>query len=87
MSYLSEVSVNDKVFNQSNMLNETDVDGNPVNYWYQLGYDNGYTDIFYTQTSTDPYGGETVTQDWCWVDENGVQVAYSEGIELGDIGG
>ena len=51
---------------------------NPVNQWYQLGYDNGYTDIFYTQTSTTPYGGETVSQDWCWVDENGVQVAHSD---------
>ena len=59
-------------------LNETDVDGNPVNQWYQLGYDNGYTDIFYTQTSTDPYGVQTVTQDWCWVDENGVQIAHSD---------
>tara|TARA_B110000977_G_scaffold192733_1_gene266641 strand:+ start:198 stop:1388 length:1191 start_codon:yes stop_codon:yes gene_type:complete len=59
-------------------LNETDELGNPVNQWYQLGYENGYTDVFYTQTSTDPYGGETVTQDWCWVDENGVQVAHSD---------
>ena len=67
-------------------LNETEMldDGNggqfenPVNQWYQLGYDNGYTDIFYTQTSTTPYGGNTVTQDWCWVDENGVQVAHSD---------
>jgi len=67
-------------------LNETEMldDGNggqfesPVNQWYSLGYDNGYTDIFYTQTSTDPYGGETVTQDWCSVDENGVQVAHSD---------
>jgi hypothetical protein len=67
-------------------LNETEMldDGNggqfesPVNQWYKLGYDNGYTDIFYTQTSTDPYGGQTVTQDWCWVDENGVQVAHSD---------
>ena len=59
-------------------LNETDEFGNPVNQWYQLGYENGYTDIFYTQTSTDPYGGETVTQDWCWIDENGVQVAHSD---------
>jgi hypothetical protein len=67
-------------------LNETEMldDGNggqfenPVNQWYQLGHDNGYTDIFYTQTSTTPYGGNTVTQDWCWVDENGVQVAHSD---------
>jgi len=67
-------------------LNETEIvtdgQGNefevPVNQWYQLGRDNGYTDIFYTQTSISPYGGETVTQDWCWVDENGVQVAHSD---------
>jgi len=63
-------------------LNEetTDEFGNtfPTNQWYQLGRDNGYVDIFYTQTSTTPYGGETVTQDWCWVDENGVQVAHSD---------
>jgi len=64
-------------------LNETTVDefGNefPTNQWYQLGYENGYTDIFYTQTSTDYNTGEEVTtQDWCWVDENGVQVAHSD---------
>ena len=55
-------------------LNETDADGNPVNQWYQLGYNNGYDDIFYT--STDENGN--VTQDWCWVDEDGVQVAHSD---------
>tara|TARA_Y100000385_G_scaffold198018_1_gene204975 strand:+ start:37 stop:1230 length:1194 start_codon:yes stop_codon:yes gene_type:complete len=55
-------------------LNETDEFGNPVNQWYQLGYDNGYTDVFYT--STDANGN--VTQDWCWIDENGVQVAHSD---------
>ena len=66
--------------NETEMV--TDEQGNefevPINQWYQLGRDNGYTDIFYTQTSTTPYGGETVTQDWCWVDENGVQVAHSD---------
>jgi hypothetical protein len=55
-------------------LNETDEFGNPVNYWYTLGYENGYTDVFYT--STDANGN--VTQDWCWIDENGVQVAHSD---------
>ena len=55
-------------------LNETDENGNPVNQWYELGYDNGYDDIFYT--STDENGN--ITQDWCWVDENGVQVAHSD---------
>ena len=67
-------------------LNETEMldDGNggqfenPVNQWYTLGYENGYTDIFYTQTNDNPYGGTTVSQDWCWIDENGVQVAHSD---------
>ena len=59
-------------------LNETDEFGNPINQWYGLGYEYGYEDIFYTQTSTDPYGGETVTQDWCWIDADGNQVAHSD---------
>ena len=59
-------------------LNETDEFGNPVNQWYGLGYEYGYEDIFYTQTSTDAYGGETVTQDWCWIDADGNQVAHSD---------
>ena len=60
-------------------LNETDAFGNPVNQWYQLGREYGYTDVFYTQTSTDyNTGGETVTQDWCWVDADGNQVAHSD---------
>ena len=61
-------------------LNETDEFGNPINQWYQLGFESmDMTDIFYTQTSTDyNTGGETVTQDWCWVDEDGNQVAHSD---------
>ena len=59
-------------------LNETDEFGNPINQWYGLGYEYGYEDIFYTQTSTDAYGGETVTQDWCWIDADGNQVAHSD---------
>ena len=58
-------------------LNETEILNGieyPVNYWYTLGYEFGYEDIFYT--STDENGN--VTQDWCWVDENGVQVAHSD---------
>ena len=57
-------------------------DGNPLEYpinqWYGLGREYGYQDIFYTQTSTDPYGNEVVTQDWYWVDEAGNQVASSD---------
>ena len=58
-------------------------DGNPqefpVNQWYGLGREYGYTDVFYSQTSTDyNTGQETTTQDWYWVDEAGNQVAYSD---------
>ncbi len=64
-------------------LNETSVDefGNefPTNQWYQLGYENGYQDVFYTQTSTDPNTGQEITtQDWYWLDEDGNQVASSD---------
>ena len=60
-------------------LNETDAEGNPVNQWYQLGYNNGFQDVFYTQTSTDPNTGQEITtQDWYWVDEEGTQVASSD---------
>ena len=55
-------------------LNELDENGNPLNPWYTLGFMYGYDDIFYT--STDENGN--VTQDWCWVDSNGVQVAHSD---------
>ena len=60
-------------------LNETDEFGNPVNQWYTLGYENGYQDVFYTQTSIDPATGEEITtQDWYWLDEDGTQVASSD---------
>ena len=55
-------------------LNETDAFGNPVNQWYGLGFEYGYDDIFYT--STDENGN--VTQDWCWIDADGNQVAHSD---------
>ena len=60
-------------------LNETDEFGVANNQWYELGRNYGYNDIFYTQTSTDPNTGEeTTTQDWCWVDADGNQVAHSD---------
>ena len=59
-------------------LNEMEPDANGVAYytnqWYALGYEYGYDDIFYT--STDENGN--VTQDWCWVDADGNQVAHSD---------
>ena len=76
-------------------LNETEVamdgngnpvigpDGNPlefpINQWYSLGREYGYTDVFYSQTSTDyNTGEETTTQDWYWVNEEGETVASSD---------
>ena len=64
-------------------LNETSVDENgnefPTNQWYQLGYENGYQDVFYEQTSIDPNTGQEITtQDWYWLDEDGNQVASSD---------
>jgi hypothetical protein len=60
-------------------LNETSVDefGNefPTNQWYQLGYENGYSDNL--TTYTDVTTGEE-TQDWIWKDEDGNIVAYSD---------
>ena len=60
-------------------LNEetTDEFGNvfPTNQWYQLGYENGYTDNF--TTYTDISTGEE-TQDWIWKDADGNIVAYSD---------
>ena len=70
-------------------LNETEIfmdqngnpilgpDGNPqefpVNQWYGLGREYGYTDHF-TETTTE---GAT-TQDWIWRDADGNQVASSD---------
>jgi len=70
-------------------LNETtiatDQDGNPIigqdgnpleipiNQWYGLGREYGYTDHF-TETTTDGVS----TQDWIWRDEDGNQVASSD---------
>ena len=55
-------------------LNETDDTGNALNPWYTLGYQYGYDDVFYTQTTEN---GDT-TSDWCWVDPNGKEVAHSD---------
>ena len=55
-------------------LNETDDTGNALNPWYTLGYQYGYDDVFYTQTTEN---GDT-TQDWCWVDPDGNEVAHSD---------
>ncbi len=69
-------------------LNETEIytDPNtgeefeyPANPWYSLGYEYGYTDVYYTSNSYDPETGEpTQESDWYWYDENNNLVAYSD---------
>lgn len=62
-------------------LNETeefiDPDGNvfnyPINQWYQLGYDYGYTDQYVTIN----IDGEEI-YDWYWYNPQGEVVAYSD---------
>lgn len=54
-------------------------DGNPqefpINPWYSLGFEYGYTDHY--TTYTDVATGEE-RQDWIWKDEDGNVVAYSD---------
>ena len=54
-------------------LNETDENGWPVNYWYQLGYNYGFTD----QWVTIDIDGEQV-YDYYWYDPEGNVVAYTD---------
>ena len=54
-------------------LNETDSNGWPVNYWYQLGYNYGYTD----QWVTIDIDGEQV-YDYYWYNPEGEVVAYTD---------
>ena len=55
-------------------LNEVDEDGNPVNYWYTLGFDYGYDDWFYS--STDENGNDFY--DWYWTNPNGDIIAWTD---------
>ena len=54
-------------------LNETDDNGWPVNYWYQLGYNYGFTDQYVTIN----IDGEDV-YDYYWYDPQGNVVAYTD---------
>jgi hypothetical protein len=56
-------------------LNETDEFDNPVNPWYTLGFEYGYTDHY--TTYTDATTGQQVS-DWIWKDENGEIVAHTD---------
>ena len=60
-------------------VNELDDTGNIVNPWYTLGYQNGYTEQYYTETYTDPVTGEEVSRnDLFCQDEDGNRVADSD---------
>lgn len=64
-------------------LNETQtINGQeyPVNYWYELGFEYGYDDIYYTRE--DESGNEI--NDWYWIDSNGVEVAQTD-LEFREI--
>lgn len=56
-----------------------DQDGNPqefpLNTWYTLGFEYGYTDHYTTYTD---YNTGEETQDWIWKDADGNIVAYSD---------
>lgn len=54
-------------------LNETDSNGWPINQWYQLGYQYGFTD----QSVIINIDGEEV-YDWYWYNPEGEIVAYSD---------
>ena len=56
-------------------LNETDENNNPVNPWYTLGFQYGYTDHY--TTYTDATTGEQVS-DWIWKDADGNIVAHTD---------
>jgi len=60
-----------------------DENGNPIEFpanpWYSLGYEYGYTDVYFTETSIDPNTGEEIERsDWYWVDTDGNRVADSD---------
>ena len=55
-------------------LNEVDENNFPINYWYELGFEYGYDDIYYTQQ--DEFGNDI--SDWYWIDPQGNIVANSD---------
>tara|TARA_R100001163_G_C5066136_1_gene204397 strand:- start:763 stop:1965 length:1203 start_codon:yes stop_codon:yes gene_type:complete len=60
-------------------LNEIDDNGFPVNPWYSLGYEYGYSDHFYQSDYVDPSTGEpTTSYNWFWLDPNGNIVAHTD---------
>lgn len=64
-------------------LNEMSMDseGNmfPTNPWFTLGYEYGYQDVPYTETSVNPNTGEEIIkQDWYWINPQGDRVADSD---------
>lgn len=59
-------------------VNELDENGDIINRWYHLGYENGYTDQWYQQTWTDENGEDQSDWDYFWLDPEGNRVADSD---------
>ena len=56
-----------------------DADGNQENYWYELAYEYGYQDAFYTTTILNPVTGqEQNTGGYFWWDPEGRRIASSD---------
>ena len=59
-------------------VNELDENGDIINRWYHLGYENGYTDQWYQQTWTDENGEDQSDWDYFWLDPEGNRVIDSD---------
>jgi|TARA_R100000482_G_C5132123_1_gene152714 hypothetical protein len=59
-------------------LNETNEDGFPVNPWYSLGYQYGYSDSPYTSTIYNSDGTTSEIFNYLWQDSEGTIVAYTD---------
>ena len=56
-----------------------DADGNQENYWYELAYEYGYQDAFYTTTILNPVTGqEQNIGGYFWWDPEGRRIASSD---------
>ncbi len=59
---------------------ETDEFGNqtPTNYWWTLGYQYGYEDVYYSSVVYNNDGTTQQMGDWLWRDDQGNVVAYTD---------
>ena len=57
---------------------ETDEFGNqtPTNYWWTLGYQYGYEDVYYSSTVYNNDGTTEQMGDWLWRDDQGLSLIH-----------